>query len=208
MDKAMTPSTDSKTTTTGQIDKAVANYRAMLEKHAGEFNSEEVQFVLGQQELANEQFAFLRERVEAVGGIIRRRVVVRRNRTQQEMLDATGRVQYINSEVVGLIPGKGETEEEEDMYFIPLKGKDTSAEAVQTLLDQCGLKPDGYAVSAVNEADPSFAASHPNCTQWVDADGKHCYIAFFQWDDGGRRVHVYRIGGGWGGGYCVGGVRK
>lgn len=56
----MTPSKMTK----GQIDKAVANYRAMLEKHSDDFNSEAVQTVLGQSELAEEQFGIFRKRVE------------------------------------------------------------------------------------------------------------------------------------------------
>jgi hypothetical protein len=51
MTKIMTPS---KLTTDGQIDKAIANYRVLLEKHRKEFNAEAVQIVLGQSELAGE----------------------------------------------------------------------------------------------------------------------------------------------------------
>jgi hypothetical protein len=62
MAKTMTPS---KTMTDGQIAKAVANYRALLEKHAGEFDSNVVQIVLGQSQLADEQFSVFRRLVEA-----------------------------------------------------------------------------------------------------------------------------------------------
>ena len=197
----------SKPITDGQIDKAVEVYRAMLQKHRSELASEAVQRVLIQDDYVNEQVGVLRNRVEAVSGMIVRRVRVKRNRNQQEMLDATGRTQHTNEEVVGLIPGKGEGEEEVDVYYIPLR-KGASAADAQALLDKHGLKPDGYAVAAVNEADKSFADSHPNFTQWTDADGNHCYIAFHRWDDGKRRVGVGRDEGDWYDCWLVGGVRK
>lgn len=59
--KTMTPST-----TGPQIDKAVANYRAMLEKFAPQFPADAVQKVLGQSELADEQFKVFRRRIEAL----------------------------------------------------------------------------------------------------------------------------------------------
>ena len=66
MAETMTPSAGSKTTTDGQIVKAVATYRALLEKHRQEFDSEAAQTVLGQAELASEMLAVVRKRVEAV----------------------------------------------------------------------------------------------------------------------------------------------
>ncbi len=49
MSENMTPSVSAMTN--GQIDKAVANYRAMLEKNSKNFDSGSVQIVLGQPEL-------------------------------------------------------------------------------------------------------------------------------------------------------------
>ncbi len=194
--------------TDGQIDNVCAKLRDALRKHRKEITTEAAQFALGTENIGMMMFAPFREQAEMAGEMIVRRVRVKRNRTQQEMLDATGRVQYTNSEVVGLIPGKGESEKEEDVYFIPLNGKDTSAKAVQDLLDEHGLKPDGYAVAAVNEADPGFADSHPNATQWVDENGNHCYVTFSWWGGGERRVFCYRGEGGWDDDWSVGGVRK
>ena|SRR3989339_835073 len=54
------------TTITDLIDKTVANYRALLEKHFGEFDAEALQTVLRQPELATEQFDVFRRLVEAV----------------------------------------------------------------------------------------------------------------------------------------------
>lgn len=192
----------------GQIEKAVEVYRAMLRKHRSELSSEAVQWVLTQDNYVNEQVGVLRRHVEAVNEMIVRRVKVNRSRSQQEVLDATGRTQYADKEVIGLIPGKGEGEEDVDVYFFPIR-KNTSVADVQVLLAQHGLRPDGYAISAVNEADPSFAErSHPNATQWVDADGKHCYVAFLQWRGGRRIVDVDRDEYDWNDRWWIGGVRK
>jgi len=202
------PMSPSKSITKGQAGKFCDVLADALVKSG--LPSEETQKVLETQgvEIAEEFVQSVRERLKMISKIVVRRVVVWRNRTQQEMLDAMGRTQYVNSEVVGLIPGKGDSEGEEDVYFIPLKGKDTSAEAVQALLDKYGLKPDGYAVGAVNEADPAFADSHPNFTQWVDENGKHCYVAFNRWLGGERIVDVSRYESAWYGRWLVGGVRK
>src|SRR4051812_42234821 len=63
----MNPSaSEGKTTTTGQIYKAVANYRALLESHASGFDAAVVQLALGSSELAGKQLAAFREHVEGV----------------------------------------------------------------------------------------------------------------------------------------------
>lgn len=67
MDETMNPS---KTTTTGQIDKAVAAYRQILEKYALGFYSALVQQVLGDPKLAQRQFELFREMVEDWSDVI------------------------------------------------------------------------------------------------------------------------------------------
>jgi hypothetical protein len=180
MTTIMTPS---KTTTAGQIDKAVANYRALLEKHSGDFNTNAVQMVLGQPELAGEQFAVFRRRVEAVSNFIVRKVPVNRNRSQQEALDATNRAQYTDCKVVDSMP-KGEGDEVEVVLFKPdLSKRDgyISDDDLEKEFDLRGLKPaDPISVAAVNEADPAFADEKPHGTHWKDAKGNWCYAAFYR----------------------------
>jgi len=206
MTQIMTPP---KTTTAGQIDKAVASYRALLEKHSGEFNSEAVQTVLGQPELISEQFAVFRRHVEAMSNLIVRRVTVNRNRTPQEALDATGRKQYMDREVVESMP-MGDGEQVEIVFFKPhissRYGFITNDEQEKEF-ELRGLKPaDPISVAAVNEADPAFADQKPHRTHWKNADGKWCF-AEFGLLDGGRRVSVGQYPnpcfGGW-----LAGVRK
>ncbi len=204
------PTTETKVTTTGQIDKAVANYRALLEKHSGEFNTEAVQLVLGQPELIREQLAVFHRRVEAVSNLIVRRATVNRNRTQQESLDATGRKQYTDREVVDSMP-KGEGEEVEVVFFKPDLSERNgyiSDDDLEKAFELRGLKPaDPISIAAVNEADPAFADENPHGTHWKNADGKRCFATFICWR-GERRVGVSRHGRGWDARWWFAGLRK
>ena len=171
----MSPSeTETKTTTAGQIDKAVGLYRALLEKHSKEFDSETVQLVLGQSELADEQFQLFCARVEAQSNILVRHVRVDRSRTPKKVLDATGRAQYTEGDVVkGMPSGEGD---ETDVYFFKL-GRNISDDDLEKEYALRGFKPaDPYSQAAVNEADPAFADEHPNGTHWKDDKG-NCFFA-------------------------------
>jgi len=204
MAETMTPSAESKTTTAGQIDKAVANYRALLEKHSKEFGSEAVQLVLGQPELADEQLVVFRRRVEAISNIIVRRVHVNRGQTPKQAIDATGRVQYVNNDVLNAMP-RGEGEDKE-VFFFKL-GRWINDDDLAKEYELRGLVPDPYAQAQVNTDDPSFAEEHPNGCHWQDTEGKWNYAAFNCWR-GGRFVSVSRGGDDWDGSWWFGGVRK
>lgn len=204
MGKTVTPSE----ITDGQIDKAVGVYRAMLQKHRGELGSEPVQQVLGQPEFVGEMVRVLRRRIEAVSSMIVRRVKVDRTRTPQQVLDATGRRQYTDPNVVANMPGRGNGIEELDVYFFPLR-RSASDEEVEAARKLHGLErpADSYAVAQVNTDDPSFADTHPNFTHWQDANGRWCHAAFDRWHDE-RSVRVDRSARGWGGLWWVPGLRK
>lgn len=92
MAKTVTPSV-TETTTPGQIDKAVANYRAMLEKHAGEFQAEAVQTVLGMKGLAGEMFGLFRKRIETISNMIIRHVTTD-GRTGEQFIAALTAANY------------------------------------------------------------------------------------------------------------------
>jgi hypothetical protein len=205
-DDAMTQVvTPSKQTTDGQINKAVTNYRTMLETHANDFDSTAVQQVLGDPSFAAEQFAIFRKRVEALSGMIIRRVKPDRSRTPQAMLDATNRKQYTDRKVVdAMLRGEGE---EVEVVFFKL-GRWISDADLEKEYELRGLIPaDSYSQTAVNEADPAFADEHPNGTHWKDAQGNWCFSAFGGWD-GGRRVSVRRSGSEWRGGWWFAGLRR
>ena len=198
MEETMTPS--QKQITQRQIDKAVANYRTLLEKHAPKFESAAVQTVLGQSEFADAQFALFRERIEAISGMIVRHVKVDRTRTPQKVVDANGRTQYVDKDVLATMPnGEGD---EVDVYFFKV-GRDLSVGEVEKEYALRGLVPDPRAQAAVNEADPSFADEHPNGSQW----GNNCYLTFYRWR-GERNVYCSRHDCDWDVSWFLSGVRK
>ena len=204
MDKTMTPSAEQKTVTEGQINKAVANYRALLEKSAKEFGSGPFQLVLGQPELADEQYEVLRRHVGMVTNLITRRVKVNRNRTPQEVLDATGRKQHTDGGVVARMP-KGEGDETEVVFF--KLSHWVSNEDLDEKFALRGLKPaDPYSLAAVNEADPAFTDEHPNATHWQDRKGKWCCVTFDRLVN--REVFVGYNDSGLAGGWWFAGLRK
>ena len=110
------------------------------------------------------------------GTIVVKGVRVDRTRTLQEVIDATGRKQYVNNDVLVTMPeGKGD---KVDVYFVPIK-RYLPTKEVPAFLAQHGLVPDPRAQAAVNEANPAFADEHPNGSQW----GDNCCLAFDRWDD-------------------------
>jgi hypothetical protein len=210
MAKTMTPSAASKAMTDGQITKAVAAYRALLEKHAPEFDSAVVQVVLGESGLAGEMFALFRKRVEVKAKEIVRRVKVDRTIEPQAMLDALGRTQYTDKKVVATMP-KGEGEEVDFVFFKPEPEEYTRPEYMSDVdlakaLDRRGLTRDPYAQAQANKDDPAFADERPNGTHWKDGD-VYNFATFNRWIDE-RHVFVYRSSGSWDDSWWFGGVRK
>lgn len=133
-----------------------------------------------------------------------RRVRVDRNRTHQQAIDATGRKQYANAEVLATAP-KGEGEEV-DVYFFDLDYNPTPDE-LDREMEIRSLKSDVDALAAVNEIDKAFADDCFCATQWRDENGKACCAVFYRWYDR-RDVSVGRDDRGWGRSYRFAGVRK
>ena len=207
MKKIMTPP---KTMTDGQINKMVASYRALLERHSKEFDAEAVQRVLGQSKFMDEQLAVLRRRVEAVSNLFVRKVKVNRNHSPREALDATGRVQHTDRNVVDKMP-KAVADEVEIVFFKPDLSErdgyisDDDLEKEYELRDLMSADP--ISVAAVNEADPDFADKTPHGTHWKDADGKWIFVTFYRWE-GKRKVDVSHYVYGWFDDWWFAGVRK
>ena len=211
MANTMTPSTKTtKLATDRQIEKAAANYRAMLVKHASEFDAKAMQTALGQPGLTNQQFALFRKFVEAVAKMIIRVVAINRHREPMEAIKATGRNFYGDQAVVKAMP-RGEGDEVKVTFFKPdpsNRGGLISDADLEKEYEALGLKPaDPISVAAVNEADPAFADEHPNGTHWQNAEGQWCYAAFDRWN-GERDVRVILNGSEWRGFWWFAGVRK
>lgn len=207
MTKIMTPS---KKVTVRQINKAVANYRALLEKHAEDFTAEAVQTVLGQPELASEQLAVFRNRVAMVANSFVRKVKVNRDLTPRQAIDATGRRQYTNQAVIDTMPS-GVGDEVELVYFklsgTAVKDVFTPCDTLRAEYEARGLKPDPVAQAADNAADPAFADKIPNACQWQDENSDYCSATFGRWF-GERDVDVSRSDDDWSGVWWFAGVRK
>lgn len=196
--------------TDGQIENAVNKLRDAMRKHRSSITSDVAQQVLGVENLGMMMFSPFREHAEAVSNLIVRKVPVNRNRTQQEAIEAAGRVQHTDRNVLDSMP-KGEGNEAEVVFFKPdlsQRNGFISDDDLEKEFELRGLKPaDPISVAAVNEADPAFAGEKPHGTHWKDAKGNWCYAAFCCWDDE-RGVHVFRFDSGWGNGWWFAGVRK
>lgn len=156
-------------------------------------------------EVIEEMVSVLRTRVEAVSEMIIREVEVDYDLGPQEAISATKRAEYLNDDVVTSMPRNGKGKKRVKVGFFPLR-KYTGVKDVQKLIEQHGLKPDPYAVAKVNQDDPSFGDTHPNGTQWQDAQGNHCCLAFGRWFGDRRGVSCNRGGSDWGGSWWIGGV--
>jgi hypothetical protein len=203
MTQVMTPSTNA--ITPGQIGKFQELLAARLRK--SDLLSEPVQQVLATQgdSVADDMLATIRKRVDAMSNLIIRRVKVDRNRTPQQVIDATVRKQYTEKKVVAAMP-KGEGDEIEVIFF--KLDRYVSDADLDKEYESRGLKPaDPYSQAAVNEADPAFADDHPNGTHWKDEAGKYCYATFRRWHDE-RYVDVYRYDDDWSDSWFFAGVRK
>ncbi len=147
--------------------------------------------------------------VEVVNSAIIRRVKVNRNRTPEEVLKATGRHVLVVGEVFDGATRKsyqidsglkcmphGEGDEVEIGFF---NFGCAFRRSEQKDLELHGLVPaDPYSLSAVNEADPDFADTHPNYTYWRFGDGRFSFILFDRWHVG-RVVVVSRDCSTWAG---------
>ncbi len=204
MTQVMTPSDT--LITTGQIAKWQELIGAALRKSC--LPSGPVQQVLetgSATKLVTSFIADLRTAVESVSEMFSRWVTVDRDRSPQAALDATGRRQYVNHEVVDVVP-RGNGREAEVFFFKP--GRSISDTELEEEYKIRGLKPaDPFTLAAVNEADPAFADTHPNGTHWQDADSNWCYAVFRRWS-GGRNVGVGRDGDDWDGGWWFAGLRE
>lgn len=202
MGKTMTPSEN---ITAGQIGKIQELLGAGLRKSG--LPSVSTQQVLETQgdSLVAELIAVLRKRVEMVTKLIIRHVVVDRTRTPQEMINATGRVNwYIDGQVLVEMPRDGFAEGE--VVFFELD-YNPSVDELDREYEVRGLKPDPYAVAQVMTDDPAFADDRPVAVQWSGKKKHACYVLFYRSGDE-RRVNVGRYGSRWGRHCLFAGVRK
>ncbi len=187
-----------------QIDRAGKIVRSTLRKHHKEIASDGAQKALkGFGEWFLEAF---KRRVELLSTIIVLKTKINRNLTPEEMLNATGRIQYVTANVVKSMP-KGDGENVEVVFFkLERYMADNELEKEYALRGLVAIDP--YSLATVNIDDPEFADKYPNCTHWKNADRKWCYIAFDRWLGVGRSVYVSQGDLEWYDGWWFAGRRK
>src|SRR3989344_2114109 len=129
---------------------------------------------------------------------------IRRSRTPMQAIDAIGRNKYVDDSIVATMPVGDGPEETELVYF--RLGRYVSEDDLAKEYETRGLVPDHQAQCAANEADPAFADTHPNGSQWKD--GKKWNFVSFHRGDGERYVGCCRGVSGWGDGWWFAGRRK
>lgn len=192
----------------GQIAKLIDLISAGLRK-AGLPSDLSQRVIESEGDVITKEFvAGFRKRVEAKMNEVVRRVKVDRSPEPQAMLDALGRVQYVNKKIVKTMP-KGEGEEVDVVFFKPDlsdKGGYISDADLAKEFESRGITPDPYAQAQVNKDDPDFVNKCPNGTHWKDG-GSYNFVTFSGWG-GGRCVSVHRSNGEWSDDWWFAGVRK
>ncbi len=207
MAKTMTPLEQG--ITDGQIHKAAEAYQAMLVKHRHELpSSDAVQKTLGSDAYLGEQLGVLRKHVERASRMVVRRVTVDRSRTPEELVEATGRRQFVDRDVLASMPRRATEGVEEVEFFFFNEGRFLSPDEQERVLAEYGLEPDYEAQFQVNIDDPAFADTHPNGMQWRDGKNRPCYADFLRVWDGERGVDVYRSDDDWHAYWWFAGRRK
>lgn len=121
---------------------------------------------------------------------------VDRARTPQAALDATGRKQYVDGNIVATMPTKGPVEGEME-FFRPhassyMNDDYVSDEVIVREYEALELDSDPLALAAVNESDSAFADKYQNCACWPLEGGGYGFLMFDNWD-GEHNVRCGRI---------------
>jgi hypothetical protein len=200
MEPAMSPSV----ITDPQIAKLNGNLRAMLEKYRQEFPADASQAAIENLGCMKEILSVFRKYVDATSNPIVRIVNVT-DCTAKEALEATGRVQCVDSRVVAAMP-KGDVGETELVFFNV--GREVSDDDLEQEYALRGLVPTPpFALFKAHQDDPAMADEHPNATHWKEADGKWSCAICDRWR-GERYVRVDRRDVGWGARCWFAGSRK
>jgi hypothetical protein len=199
----MTP----QTTTAGQINKAISNFRALLEKHTPNFQADIVQDVLGDPEFAKAQFELLKTRIEARTGL--RTMTLAKPFDFDSISEKTakdlGRTFYGNADILLTCP-KPVGIQEVSITLWEESGL-LSCETLDARYMEKGLAPNPWHLVAFALMQPDFADKRAIATQWKDADGNFCYAVFNRWHDE-RKLSVHRDSVGWGGNCLFSGSGK
>lgn len=104
-------------------------------------------------------------------------------------IDATGWEKYVSESVVEAMPRATTPTGQIHFFCVGKRLKrlgpgEAAIEAVKRCLHLC----DPHTLAAFNAANPQFADTHPNLTEWVNKAGEPCYASFARW---GADPHVF-----------------
>jgi len=130
---------------------------------------------------------------EAAGNIITRSVHVDRSRAFQEVIDATGRIQHVDRNIIEMIPqAEGD---DVDIFFLKFSHRMNDKLLEEEHERHKFISADPYSLATFNEADPSFADECSNITHWEKNGEWFCII--FMMLNCKRVVGIVRSRGEW-----------
>jgi hypothetical protein len=181
---------------TPQINKAVSNYRALLESRGVKFPTDAFQSVLGNQAFATAQFELMRDYVEMSTGILVRDVTVDLSLTGMDAIRATGRKFYGSEHLANNMPRA--TYQGGQIHFFKVgKWINKHGPLIEAKRRGFSAMANPHSLAAYNAKHPEFADTHPNATTWPgDEQDEVCYAAFRRWH-GRRDVDVSQGGNVW-----------
>lgn len=107
----------------------------------------------------------------------------------ERLLQATGRVQFVEREILAGVPPSRPGEVEVVLFKVDQRVDDAAILREYALRN---LQPaDPCLLAQLNLEYPSLADSHPNRTHWQDSMGRWCFAAFDRWAGGERAVYVF-----------------
>ena len=107
-----------------------------------------------------------------------------------DAINATGRSKYVTNSVVEAMP-RATFESGQSHFFRVGKTMKVRQPAIEAA--KRGLRlVDPHTLAAFNAANPEFADTHPNATEWDGKNGNACCAAFGRWSDDERSVLVFQ----------------
>lgn len=131
---------------------------------------------------------------------------IKRASAPKSIINDAGRTKYVTGSVQEDMPCCEKAGASTELVLFKI-GKLISGKNLAAEYEKRGLVPDPFALAKYNQDNPEFADDHPNATQWVNKEGKHCYAAFGRWR-GERSVDVCSDEDDWDGGWWFAGRRK
>jgi hypothetical protein len=121
---------------------------------------------------------------------------------------ASGRIFSGNEQNLKVVEAMPKATRESGKIYFFQTGRDTPVGELAAEAKKRGLVlVDPHTLSSFNKANPEFADTHPNGTQWIDENGNVCYAIVSVWD-GERHVDVDRREYDWPGDWWFAGFRE